>query len=532
MKRKPAARAEAAWPQRPGRCYAAEARGQGAVGDTGRHALLAVSDSERAQSMRAFFEESPAGILRVELDDTIADANVRACEILGCDRREILGRSTRDITHPEDLNKGRDLVADVNSGRAERLKFAKRYLRKDGSAISVQLTSRPVRNADGSTAYRLTMIEDMTAQEVAESKRQAELQRFRLVVEAAPNAMIVSDGNGVIKLVNAQTEALFGYTREELLGQSVEMLLPVALRAGHARLRRMFAAMPKARAMGEGRELFALRKDGVEIPIEIGLNPIDTADGPQVLASIVDITERKRVETERARYTAELQRSNHDLDQFAYVASHDLKAPLRAIQNLASWIAKDTAGVVPEKSGRHLSLLISRARRMENLLDDLLIYSRAGRKLGDLDVIRIDELIAESVEILAPGPDFAVQINADIPAVRTYRAPLREIFLNLIGNAKKHHDRRAGEIRVTCARDGDAIACTISDDGPGIPCEYRETVFGMFQTLRARDEVEGSGMGLAFVKKLVESQGGSIAILDPAGSRGARVRFTWPVQAA
>jgi light-regulated signal transduction histidine kinase (bacteriophytochrome) len=273
-----------------------------------------------------------------------------------------------------------------------------------------------------------------------------------------------------------------------------------------------------------------LCKDGTEVPIEIGLNPIETADGTQVLASIINITERKRADEERLRYTDELQRSNRDLDQFAYIASHDLNAPLRAIQNLASWIAKDASDVLPEKSVRHLNLLIARACRLEKLMADLLTYSRAGRMLGELDEIDLAELLQEVIDMLSPPPQFSVHVVLPMPVIFSYRAPLREVFINLIGNAIKHHDRDAGTIAIDCIRIGDKIVCTICDDGPGIPREHHARVFGMFQTLKPRDEVEGSGMGLAFVEKLIESLGGNIAILDTGAERGTSLCFSWAVK--
>jgi PAS domain S-box-containing protein len=333
-------------------------------------------------------------------------------------------------------------------------------------------------------------------------------------------------------LVNTQAERLFGYTRDELLGQPMEILIPHSLRRRHAEMCIDYQQTPYTRAMDSGRDLHGLRKDGTEVPIEIGLNPIDTAEGTQILASIIDVTERENLEAERAKYMAELQRSNSDLDQFAYIASHDLKAPLRAIQNLASWITKDAGALLPETSARHLGLLLARTQRMEKLLDDLLIYSRAGRMLGELDIVDIGALIEEVVELLSPGPGFIVEIMGTMPVVSTYRAPLRQLFTNLIDNAVKHHDRDVGAIYITCVRAGDTIDCCVQDDGPGIPEEHHERVFGMFQTLRPRDEVEGSGMGLAFVKRLVESQGGKIEIVRSERKRGTRFHFSWPVQAA
>lgn len=371
---------------------------------------------------------------------------------------------------------------------------------------------------------------------------------FRLLVEAAPSAMLMVDRQGRILLINKRTEELFGYTREELLGQSVDTLVPVRLRSGHSDHVQDFFSDPHARPMGAGRDLFGLRKDGKDTPVEIGLNPILTPDGPCTLASIIDITERKQSEerlrqsiadlveaegalerkaAELARANQELERSNAALDEFAYVASHDLRAPLRDIDNLAQWISEDVQEILPEKSARHFQLLQRRIRRMENLLEDLLQYSRAGRIFGETEEVDVRALVLDVAEFLALPSAFIVEVPADMPFVRTPKAPVEQIFRNLIGNAVKHHHQASGTIGVSARERGDFVEFSVSDDGPGIPPELHERAFAMFQTLRPRDEVEGTGVGLALVKRLVEAHGGRVGIESAAGA-GATFRFTWP----
>ena len=228
--------------------------------------------------------------------------------------------------------------------------------------------------------------------------------------------------------------------------------------------------------------------------------------------------------------TAELERSNAELDQFAYVASHDLKAPLRAIDSLAAWIEEDAKDVLPEPSVRHLSLLRGRVGRMERLLDSLLTYSRVGRKEAAPEAIDTAALVREAVALVAPPAGVEVQVAGTFPTLVSARAPLALVIRNLVSNAVKHHDRPDGRVTVSARMDGDWAEFTIADDGPGIAPEYRDRVFGLFQTLRPRDEVEGSGMGLSIVKKAVQSRGGQVWI-EPSAERGAMFRFTWPTQA-
>lgn len=274
-----------------------------------------------------------------------------------------------------------------------------------------------------------------------------------------------------------------------------------------------------------------------------------------VVTLLTDITERRRLASRLAIQAADLARSNDELEQFAYVASHDLKAPLRGIENLVTWIEEDLGALVEGGVRTNMDLLRSRVRRLDSLLDDLLAYSRAGRTDSTDERVDTGALVAELASLVGPPPGFRIEAAPDMPAIVTPRAPLTQVLQNLIGNAIKHHDHTAtGHVWVRAERCESETCFTVEDDGPGVPGQFRERVFGMFQTLRPRDEVEGSGMGLAIVKKLVERRGGTIrlasrdatagkadaqdaatgdaapgnAAAGNAGAHGLAVHFTWP----
>jgi signal transduction histidine kinase len=236
---------------------------------------------------------------------------------------------------------------------------------------------------------------------------------------------------------------------------------------------------------------------------------------------------QQAAEDHRRRYTADLERSNRELDEFAYVASHDLRSPLQGIKNLAKWIEEDNAGVLHEQSLRHLRQMQQRVARLERLLDDLLQYSRAGRVFGELVEVDTRELIRETVGLLAPPSAFRVDLQGDMPTFVTAKVPLEQVFRNLINNAIKHHDRPDGRLEISCRENGAYYAFAVADDGPGIPPESQDQIFRMFETLKPRDAVEGSGMGLAIIKKIVESLGGRVGVESEPG-QGARFWFTWP----
>jgi PAS domain S-box-containing protein len=361
--------------------------------------------------------------------------------------------------------------------------------------------------------------------------------RFARVVEASPTALVLIAGNGRIVLVNRLAEAMFGYDRAELHGKPLELLLPERFRGQHAELPQQFMADLSARLTGEGQQLFGLRKDGSEFPLEIGLNPVDPGPvdpgtEPMALAGIVDITARHAIEQEREQQRLDLVRSNADLEEFAYIASHDLKAPLRGISHLVQWISEDNAMTASPETLENLKMLRARVTRLQMLLDGLLAYSRVGRERAAVEAVDIAELVDDIVAMLAPPSGFVVACKGRMPVLRTHRAPIRVVLENLIGNALKHHDRAEGRITVAARMLEGMAEFRVSDDGPGISPWFHDRIFMIFETLASREDVESSGIGLAIVKKKVEGHGGRIRVESAPPARGCSFVFTWQEAAA
>jgi|GEM_PF-4389721 len=351
------------------------------------------------------------------------------------------------------------------------------------------------------------------------------------VVAAAPSALVVVDAEGRIVLTNSEACRTFGFADRGLLGLGIEQLVPADVRPGHAALRAEYWKNPTARKMGAARHLLGQRKDGSLFPIEVGLNPITTHSGRFVLCAIVDRSLDERYEQQILAKNAELERINEELQGFSSAASHDLKAPLRAIQNTARWLEEDLPIELCTPEVREsLRLMKSRAGRMEGLLDALLEYSRATRQKTPTERFETSQIVDNVVLLLGQQAERCVRVEGELPTLHTPRVPFQQVLFNLIWNALKHGARTEGLsvlVRGGVNEFGRAWF-SIEDNGPGIDPQFHERIFEVFLTIKPRDEVEGAGMGLALVKRLVEAFGGKVNVESALG-RGAIFRFDWPL---
>ncbi|MBL8484348.1 MAG: PAS domain-containing protein [Rhodocyclaceae bacterium] len=352
------------------------------------------------------------------------------------------------------------------------------------------------------------------------------------VFDAVPAGIMAVDGRGRIRYANKAAAKIFKLELEDLKTRVVEDFLPHELRAGHVGQRTHYMQDPVDTKMGQSRNLFAIDALGDKVPLDVFLSPIRRKQGALIVVTLIDVTERARHELERAqrareleRSNRELERSNRELDKFAYVASHDLRSPLQNIRLLASWIEEDLDDRDEVRS--HLGLLKLRVQRMERLLEDLLQYARIGRKKEQVEEVDIAQMVSEIFDLLNAKRAFELELKGQLPRFSTWRVPLHLVFRNLLANALKHHDQTSGRVSVSCADAGAEYVFRVEDDGPGIPEAYCEKVFEMFTTLKSKDEVEGSGMGLAIIRKTTEEFGGNI-LVEPRTGRGTCFRFTWP----
>ncbi len=346
------------------------------------------------------------------------------------------------------------------------------------------------------------------------------------ILESVTEGIITIDNKGLIMTNNIAAAKMFGYESTDLNGQNISILVPPDQREQHHSYVTN-TRIHSPRVIGKNRHMQGYRRNGSLFSMELVVTRLTKDAESGFVGTIRDITERKMIEENLAQRSQELQRTNAELERFVYVASHDLKAPMRGIDNLATMIEEDFQDNLDEDVQENLSLLRGRVLRMEDLLDGLLEYSRIGRVATRPETIDSQQIVADIVDLLALPGGFTVDIPKPIPTLSTEKASFEQVMRNLINNAVKHHDRDEGCITISGTKSNGTCEFSISDDGPGIDSIFHERVFRMFQTLRSRDQVEGSGMGLALVKKEVELHGGSVHIISHSERRGTTFQFTW-----
>lgn len=365
--------------------------------------------------------------------------------------------------------------------------------------------------------------------EVAE--RRASEDRVRQIIEAAPVGMLMLDETGRITMCNSELEQTFGYSREELLGNQVEMLVPERYREGHPGHREAFAVHPMSRRMGGDQELCGRRKDGSEVPVDIGLNPISTPLGTSVLATVADTTPQRETEMKLKHLNQSLNTKNKELEYFVYAASHDLKDPLLSIQGYASMMDDAPASDDQTSRDEYVGRILHASTRMEDIVNDLLELSRVGRvnvERSQVDMRKtvldvIDDLSAQAeradAEIVVDGQDLSIWFS---------ERQLSAVFQNLFANALWHGKPKTGQCHVHVGWDvlDEEVRFYVRDNGPGLPEEAHERVFGMFQRLSEMND--GTGIGLAIVQRTAEAHGGR-AWVDSQPGRGATFYFTLPL---
>jgi len=481
--------------------------------------LLLQTYLERDQLYAAVVRSASDAIITRTPEGKITGWNAAAVQLFGYAAAEAVGQSI-DIIVPHELIDESNAMLDTVR-RGEHIDHCEAVRRtRSGRLIDVSLGISPVRAPSGEIIGSAEIVRDISEQKFNQRK-------FELAVEASPGGVLMINQSGEIVLANAELERQFGYQRDELLGTSVDMLLPEAMRGQHAEHRATFLAAPAAGRIGTGRELRGVRKDGSEFPVEIGLNPIESRDGLLVLATVIDITGRREAERAIEAQNERLRRSNAELEQFAYVASHDLQEPLRMVASYTQLLEERYKDRLDDKANRYIAYAVEGAQRMQILVRDLLSYSRLSSKETANRVVDSAAVVAATLARLSHAIE---ETGADIhvgalPVVLSEEIELEQVFQNLISNAIKFRNRRPPRIEISAQPREALWEFTIKDNGIGIEARHGSRIFQMFQRLHERGKYDGSGIGLAIVKKIVERHGGTIWF-DSTSGEGTNFHFT------
>ncbi len=492
------------------------------------------------------FESAPNGAVIVDAAGVILRVNSQIEHSFGYARDELLGRSI-EILLPE-RHRLAHVAQRLNflSERQARVMGVGRSLlarRKDGVEFPVEIGLNPVKTQQG--VVILASIIDISARAAEEAALRDSEERSRAVMENVVDGVLTIDERGIMQSVNPAAERIFGYSATELLGRNIAMLMPEPYHSQHDGYLANYCRTGEAKIIGVGREVTGRRKDGSTFPMDLAVSAFHLG-GARAFAGLVrDITLRKEAEAQIKFYAdalqaqnAELQRSNQELDDFAYIASHDLKEPLRGIHNYSSFLIEDYGGKLDADGGEKLETIKRLTQRLEELIDSLLMFSRVGRLDQADQETDLNDVIArvqDSLAITLQERNIELRIPRPLPNIRCDRVRIGEVFRNLIVNAMKYNDKpiKWVEVGYVAAQpsdqdgaDGGKTTFYVRDNGIGIREKHFDAVFRIFKRLHSREKFGGgTGVGLPIVKKIVERHGGRIWVESRFGE-GSSFNFT------
>lgn len=476
-------------------------------------------ERDAAAHLAAIVESSDDAILSAGLNATIESWNPGAERMLGYTADEVLGQPMA-LLIPEDARP----LSEAAYRRAREghhvEHFESERLRKDGTRVPVSLTISPIRGRTGTVVGVATIARDVTDQRRAASAIEARTKEKAALLDGALDAILTIDQDGTIVEFNPAAEALFGCAAQDAKGDNIaDRIIPLRLRKAHRLGLARYLATGEAKVLGRRLELPAVRADGSEFTAEVSVIQLPSIDPPLFAGFIRDLTQLKRAQDELTRTVDDLKRSNRELEQFAYVASHDLQEPLRMITAYMQLIQSEYEGALDEQADTFIHFAVDGAQRMKKLVDGLLTYSRVetqGRPLTRCSIKDVVRSVVSNLSLLIEETDALVTYH-ELPVVWGDATQLELVFMNLIGNALKFRGEASPAVTIRGALKDSSWEITVQDNGIGFEPAHSERIFQMFQRLHDRDRFEGSGIGLAVTKRIIERHGGDISAQSTPG---------------
>ena len=496
-----------------------------------KHAEEALRESEARY--RSTFELAGSGIAHIGLDRKFIRANRRLCEILGYPEHELVGKTGRQISHPDDLDVINAQRKRLYAGEIDHVRLEKRYLRKDGSTVWVAFSMVLERDAEARPAYEIAIFDDITERKRAERALRESEERFRSLTQLSSDWYWEQDETFALRFMSQRMGEKTGLAASAFIGR--KRWDQPALNLGDEDWARHRAQLERREPFREF-EMERANPAGGTRWVSVTGEPVYDENGKfrgyRGVGS--DVTERKRAEAELrrahdelAKKAEELERSNAELEQFAYVASHDLQEPLRMVSSYTQLLAKRYKDQLPAEAQEFMHFTVDGAARMKQLIEDLLAYSRVGTKGKELVPVSLEAPLKRALTNLRTAiEESGATVSAEaLPTVDADEVQLAQVFQNLIGNALKFRGKAAPRIHVGATAQAGEWQISIADNGIGIEPQYFERIFMLFQRLHTMGEYPGTGIGLAICKKIVERHGGHIWVESRPGE-GATFGFT------
>jgi PAS domain S-box-containing protein len=462
------------------------------------------------------------GFIIIDEKGSIQSFNKAAIEVFGYSLEEVIGKNVKMLM-PDPYHSEHDqyLTNYKETGDKKIIGLGREIVaqRKDGSCFPMELSVNEMKLEHG--RFFLGTIRDITEKKEAEKSIRSHLEHIETMMNTVLDGLITIDAKGIVHSFNHAAESIFGYTKEQVIGQNVKMLMPDPYQSGHDGYLKHYHATGEKKVIGLGREIKALKRNGTIFPMELGVNEMEVQGKQMFVGTIRDISVRKNAEEEIKSFIQKLQISNQELDQFAYIASHDLKEPLRGLANNAMFLQEDYEDVLDDDGNKRINRMRFLCTKMEQLVDSLLYYSRLGRQelaieetdlnkvITKIKELTLPEEVHDNVELLIPQP--LPHITCDVPRVT-------ELFRNLISNSIKYNRSDVKKIEIGVTQRINPVTDKlegrvfyVKDNGIGIEPNFFDDIFRIFKRLNEEEEdVKGTGVGLTFVKKIIERHNGSI----------------------